>query len=103
MRPPYSEGPRVVGYLAGADADKNFKRPKNREDSSDLDENLSESIAALQAIISKILVAPGAQKKCFRKNFKMIELIAAINSVQKSSQSELSSRFFGRLNFFFAV
>ena len=28
-----------------------FKRPKNREDSSDLDENLSESIAATQTCI----------------------------------------------------
>ena len=28
-----------------------FKRPKNREDSSDLDENLSESIAATQTFI----------------------------------------------------
>ena len=30
---------------------KNFKRPKNREDSSDLDENLTESIAAPKTFI----------------------------------------------------
>ena len=30
---------------------ENFKRPKNREDSSDLDENLSETIAAMKTII----------------------------------------------------
>ena len=33
---------------------ENFKRPKNREDSSDLDENLTETIAAMRSIISKI-------------------------------------------------
>ena len=33
------------------DLAENFKRPKNREDSSDLDEKLSESIVALQTII----------------------------------------------------
>ena len=32
---------------------KNFKRLKNREDGSDLDENLTESIAATQSIIAK--------------------------------------------------
>ena len=30
---------------------ENFKRPKNRKDSSDLDENLTESIAALKTLI----------------------------------------------------
>ena len=30
---------------------KNFKRPKNRKDSSDLDENLTETIAATQTFI----------------------------------------------------
>ena len=30
---------------------ENFKRPKNRKDSSDLDENLPESIAATQTFI----------------------------------------------------
>ena len=30
---------------------ENFKRPKNREDSSDLDKNLSESIAAPKTFI----------------------------------------------------
>ena len=32
-------------------AKKMFKWPKNREDSSDLDENLTESIAAMKTII----------------------------------------------------
>ena len=48
---------------------KNFKRPKNRKDSSDLDENLTESIAAMRSIISKIFVGPRAQKKMFSKTF----------------------------------
>ena len=32
---------------------RNFKWPKNREDSSDLDENLTETIAAMKTIIFK--------------------------------------------------
>ena len=36
-------------------AAENFKRLKNREDSSDLDDFLTESIAAMQAIIFEIL------------------------------------------------
>ena len=35
---------------------ENFKRPKNREDCSDLDENLTKLIAAMKTIISKILL-----------------------------------------------
>ena len=35
---------------------ENFKRPKNREDGSDLDEKLTESIAAMKTIISKKFV-----------------------------------------------
>ena len=35
---------------------KIFKRPKNREDGSDLDENLTESIAAMKTIISKTIL-----------------------------------------------
>ena len=46
---------------------KNFKWPKNREDSSDLDENLTESIAAMKTFISKNFVAAGLQKNCFKK------------------------------------
>ena len=48
---------------------ENFKRPKNREDSSDLDENLTESIAAMRSIISKIFGAARLQKNCFQKFF----------------------------------
>ena len=51
---------------------ENFKRPKNREDGSDLDENLTESLAAMRSIISKIFGAARAQKKCFQKNFRAI-------------------------------
>ena len=45
---------------------ENFKRPKNREDSSDLDENLTESIAAMRSIISEIFGAARLQKNCFQ-------------------------------------
>ena len=48
-------------------ARQNFKRPKNREDSSDLDENLGESIAAMKTFISKYFVAAGLQTNCFKK------------------------------------
>ena len=51
---------------------ENFKRPKNREDSSDLDENLTESIAAMRSIISKIFGAARAQKNCFQNLFRAI-------------------------------
>ena len=51
---------------------ENFKRPKNREDSSDLDENLTESIAAMRSIISKIFGAARLQKNCFQKFFRAI-------------------------------
>ena len=45
---------------------ENSKRPKNLEDSSDLDENLTETIAAMRSIISKIFVTAWAQKNRFR-------------------------------------
>ena len=48
---------------------ENFKRPKNREDSSDLDENLTESIAAMRSIISEIFGAARLQKNCFQNFF----------------------------------
>ena len=51
---------------------ENFKRPKNREDGSDLDENLTESIAAMRSIISKIFGAARAQKNCFQFFFRAI-------------------------------
>ena len=56
------------GSLSGLDiqtARQNFKRPKNREDSSDLDENLTDRIAAMKSIISKIFGAARLQKNCF--------------------------------------
>ena len=37
--------------------------------------------------------------KLLKKNLEMIVFIAAIDFVKFSSKSELSSRFFGRLNF----
>ena len=48
---------------------KIFKRPKNHEDSSDLDDFLTESIAAMQAIIFEILARRRRQKlqKTFEK------------------------------------
>ena len=48
---------------------ENFKRPKKREDSSDLDDFLTESIAAMQAIIFEILARRRRQKlqKTFEK------------------------------------
>ena len=49
---------------------ENFKRPKNREDSSDLDENLTESIAAMRSIISKIFGAARLEKQRFQKFFR---------------------------------
>ena len=66
-------------------AAKNFKRPKNREDGFDLDDFLTESIASMQIIISEIL--------------EKIDCVQTIDSVKKSSKSEPSSRFFGRLKF----
>ena len=60
---------------------ENFKRPKNREDSSDLDENLTESIAAMRSIISKIFFWT-SQKKSFgrpKKFFQNIEVTRPIN------------------------
>ena len=62
----------VAGPVGGEDRPRyskrteNFKRPKNREDSSDLDENLTESIAAMRSIISKIFGAARLQKNCFQ-------------------------------------
>ena len=44
-----------------------FKRPENRKDSSDLDEHLTESIAAMKTFISKNFVAAGLQKNCFKE------------------------------------
>ena len=51
---------------------ENFKRPKNREDSSDLDENLTESIAAMRSIISEIFGAARLQKNCFQIFFTRV-------------------------------
>ena len=46
---------------------ENFKRPKNREDSSNLHENLRESIASPQSFISEIFARP--VEEIFAKNF----------------------------------
>ena len=59
--------------FAGLDiqtAPRNFKRPKNRRDSSDLDENLTDRIAALKSIISEIFRAARLQKQRFQKFFR---------------------------------
>ena len=63
---PSSRGKRPFKVSQKFDSE-NFKRPKNREDSSDLDENLTESIAAMKTFISKNFVAAGLQKNCFKK------------------------------------
>ena len=68
-------GPLVTIFLAFEDraiylnSGKNFKRPKNREDSSDLDENLSESIAAPKTFIWKSFPRRSASKNMFSKIF----------------------------------
>ena len=54
---------------------ENFKRPKNREDSSDLDENLTESIAATQTFISKKIPRRTGSKNMFLKNFSRESLL----------------------------
>ena len=46
---------------------ENFKRPKNHKDSSDLDENRTNSIAATQIFISKSFPRRTASKKTFSK------------------------------------
>ena len=58
---------RSINRPRYSNSTENFKRPKNREDSSDLDENLTESIAAMKTFISKNFVAAGLQKNCFKK------------------------------------
>ena len=68
----------VAGPVGGEDRPRyskrteNFKRPKNREDSSDLDENLTESIAAMRSIISEILGPPGFKKIVFKMFFTRV-------------------------------
>ena len=60
--------PKLVGPNPPVPRDRysnrqeDFKRPKNREDSSDLDENLTESIAAMKTIISKKKIWPFSPK-----------------------------------------
>ena len=51
-------------------ARRNFKRPKNREDCSDLHESLTDRIAALKSIISEIFRAARLQKQRFQKFFR---------------------------------
>ena len=51
-------------------AAENFKLPKNREDSSDLDEFLTESIAVMRTIIFEIF-ARGCRQK-LRKTFEKL-------------------------------
>ena len=53
---------------------QNFKRPENRKDGSDLDDFLTESIAAMQAIIFESLARRRRQKlpKTFEKLRKKI-------------------------------
>ena len=70
----------IVMFAAGmvraiySNSTENLKRPTNREDSSDLDENLTESIAAMRSIISKVFGAARAQKSFFQICFCAIAI-----------------------------
>ena len=72
------------------------------EDSSDFDDFRTKRIVSAQPIFGQIFERTKRTKR-FRKIWKkrsllqMIDQVMTINSVQKSSKSELSSRFFGRL------
>ena len=87
---------------------QNFERLKNREDSSDLDENLTESIAAMRSIISQNFVGARARKKCFLKFFRAIRclniyrcLYALLSSYRNDSiysgapEGLIATRYFG--------
>ena len=56
---------------------KNFKRPKNREDSSDLDENLTKSIAAMKTIISNFFWGQFSRQNCAKTSRKLRESVVA--------------------------
>ena len=49
---------------------ENFKWPKNSEESSNLDENLTESIVATQTFILKIFGATRLRKQRFQQIFR---------------------------------
>ena len=77
---------------------ENFKQPKNREDSSNFDENLSESIAVTQTFIWKSFPRHSASK-----TNQETGRAETFRLVQKSSNFELSSRFFGCLKIFIGL
>ena len=56
-------------------------------------------LAACRSAVSRSFRAVFPRKLPQKKNLEMIVFIAAIDFVKFSSKSELSSRFFGRLNF----
>ena len=68
-----------------------FKRPKNREDSSDLDENLTKSIAAMKTIISKIFFGQFSRKNCAKTSRKLRESVVAgvVRSLHKTSRKQI--------------
>ena len=88
------------------DGAQNFEVYKNREDSSDFDDFWSKSIATIRTffgifVSSKICSRRRNKFATNEKNRKkqswsqMIDLVMTINSVQKSSKTELSSTLFG--------
>ena len=72
--------------MGGRLSAENFKRPKNREDGSDLDDFLTESIASMQTIISEIFA-----RRCrtnLRENFAKLREKLAMET-QECSKSAL--------------
>ena len=66
---PSSRDKRPFKVLLKLDSE-NFKRPKNREDSSDLDEILTKSITAMKTIISKNCFGQISRKNCAKTSRK---------------------------------
>ena len=67
--------------LAEAIPGSNFKRLKNREDSSDLDDSLTETFAATKSIVSKFFWRPRGPKTL--KNFAKTSKVFATNFAKR--------------------
>ena len=61
--------PPINDMGISSNSTENFTRPKNREDSSDLDENLTETIAATQTFILKKFLGHTGSKNTFSNFF----------------------------------
>ena len=69
-----------------SDSTKSFsERPKNREESSDLDENLTESIAAMRSIISKKFAAPSSSKNFANLREIVVDGVGSMRGAPKIS------------------